>query len=81
MGRTIRNKNDYSFVVFADHRFDRVDNHGKLPVWIETVIVRLGIECSNYLLLIITFLLKWQSQQESNSLRIWHSMTKRNLVL
>lgn len=37
MGRTIRNKNDYSFVVFADQRYDRSDNSSKLPMWIEQV--------------------------------------------
>ena len=38
MGRSIRNKKDYSFVVFADHRYDLVDNHGKLPEWIRQVV-------------------------------------------
>ena len=37
MGRTIRNKNDYSFVIFADYRYDLVDHSSRLPEWIQQV--------------------------------------------
>ncbi|CBK20347.2 uncharacterized protein [Blastocystis hominis] len=35
VGRTIRNKNDYSFVIFADYRYDLVDHSSRLPEWIQ----------------------------------------------
>ena len=37
IGRTIRNKMDYSFVVLADNRFSFTDNQNKLPEWIRRV--------------------------------------------
>ncbi|KAK8793313.1 hypothetical protein WA158_004672 [Blastocystis sp. Blastoise] len=35
LGRTIRNKKDYSVCVFADARYNQADKRNKLPQWIQ----------------------------------------------
>ena len=40
IGRTIRNKSDYSFIVLADNRFSFAEYQNKLPEWIRCVAVR-----------------------------------------
>lgn len=35
LGRVIRSKADYGLMVFADHRYNRMDKRRKLPQWIQ----------------------------------------------
>ena len=48
MGRTIRNKNDYSFVIFADYRYDLVDHSSRLPEWIQQVPIPIPFDLATH---------------------------------
>lgn len=43
LGRALRGKTDYGIMILADKRFGRNDKRGKLPKWIQVLLLLLSI--------------------------------------